>query len=133
MYLANIVAVVLVLATIPFFASILRLPFSIIGPVIIVVCLTGAYTIGGKMFDVYLALGFGVIGYVFKKLDYPIAPLILAMVLGDKTEDAFRQSMLLSDGALSVFFGNGLVGTITSMALILLAWGFVGKLFRRRS
>jgi len=132
MYLANIVAVVLVLATIPFFASILRLPFSIIGPVIIVVCLTGAYTIGGKMFDVYLALGFGVIGYVFKKLDYPIAPLILAMVLGDKTEDAFRQSMLLSDGALSVFFGNGLVGTITSMALILLAWGFVGKLFKRR-
>ena len=48
------------------------------------------------MFDLWLALGFGVVGYVFKKLDYPIAPLVLAMVLGDKAEDAFRQSMIMS-------------------------------------
>ncbi|ARN19876.1 tripartite tricarboxylate transporter permease [Piscinibacter gummiphilus] len=132
MYMANVVAVVLVLGTIPLFAAILRAPFAIIGPLIIVVCLIGAYTIGGKMFDVYLALGFGVIGYVFKKLDYPIAPLILAMVLGDKSEDAFRQSMLLSEGSLGVFFGNGLVGTITVLALALLAWGTCGGLFSRR-
>lgn len=132
MYVANIVAVVLVLATIPLFSSILRAPFAVVGPLIIVVCLIGAYTIGGKMSDVYIALAFGVLGYVFKKLDYPIAPLILAMVLGDKTEDAFRQSMLLSDGAMGVFFANGLVGTITTAALALLAWGLVGRLFSRR-
>src|SRR5205085_1413984 len=83
------------------------------------VCLIGAFTIAGKMFDVYLALGFGVVGYVFKKLDYPIAPLILAMVLGDKTEDAFRQSMLLSHGSLGIFYGNGLVGTLVTAALLL--------------
>jgi putative tricarboxylic transport membrane protein len=133
MYLANVVGVVLVLATIPLFASILRAPFAVVGPVIIVVCLIGAYTIGGKMFDVYLALGFGVVGYVFKKLDYPIAPLILAMVLGDKAEDAFRQSMLMSGGQLSVFVGNGLVGTITLTALGLLLWGFVGALRRQKT
>ncbi|WP_211332984.1 tripartite tricarboxylate transporter permease [Pseudorhodoferax soli] len=132
MYVANIVAVVLVLATIPLFSSILRAPFAVVGPLIIVVCLIGAYTIGGKMSDVYIALAFGVLGYVFKKLDYPIAPLILAMVLGDKTEDAFRQSMLLSDGAMGVFFANGLVGTITTAALALLAWGLVGRLFAKR-
>ena len=132
MYVANIVAVVLVLATIPLFSSILRAPFAVVGPLIIVVCLIGAYTISGKMSDVYIALAFGVLGYVFKKLDYPIAPLILAMVLGDKTEDAFRQSMLLSDGAMGVFFANGLVGTITTAALALLAWGLVGRLFSRR-
>ena len=128
MYMANVVAVVLVLATIPLFSSILRAPFSIIGPLIIVVCLIGAYTISGKMFDVYLALGFGIVGYVFKKLDYPIAPLVLAMVLGDKSEDAFRQAMLLSDGSLSIFFANGLVGTIMSAALLLLGWALVSKL-----
>lgn len=132
MYIANIVAVVLVLATIPLFSSILRAPFAVIGPLIIVICLIGAYTISGKMSDVYIALAFGVLGYVFKKLDYPIAPLILAMVLGDKTEDAFRQSMLLSEGSLGVFFANGLVGTITTAALALLAWGLVGRLFSRR-
>ncbi|OZI54658.1 tripartite tricarboxylate transporter permease [Bordetella genomosp. 4] len=133
MYVANIVAVVLVLATIPLFSSILRAPFAVIGPLIIVICLIGAYTISGKMSDVYIALVFGVVGYVFKKLDYPIAPLILAMVLGDKTEDAFRQSMLLADGSLGVFFENGLVGTIMTAALLLLVWGLVGRLFTGRS
>jgi len=133
MYMANVVAIVLVLATIPLFAAILRAPFAIIGPLIVVVCLIGAFTIGGKMFDVYLAVGFGVVGYVFKKLDYPIAPLILAMVLGDKTEDAFRQSMLLSDGSLGIFFSNGLVGTLMTAALALLAWSFVAPLFKRRA
>src|SRR5690606_6440314 len=98
-----------------------------------VICLIGAYTISGKMSDVYIALVFGVVGYVFKKLDYPIAPLILAMVLGDKTEDAFRQSMLLADGSLGVFFENGLVGTIMTAALLLLVWGLVGRLFTGRS
>ena len=93
----------------------------------------GAYTISGKMFDVYLALGFGILGYLFKKLDYPIAPLILAMVLGDKAEDAFRQSMLMSGGNLSVFVGNGLVGTITALALGLLLLGFVSALRQRRN
>lgn len=132
MYVANVVAVVLVLATIPLFSSILRAPFAVIGPVIIVVCLMGAYTIGGKMFDVYLAMIFGIVGYVFKKLDYPIAPLILAMVLGDKSEDAFRQSMLLSDGSLGIFFRNGLCGTMTFLALFFLTWGLFGNLISRR-
>jgi len=131
MYMANVVAVILVMATIPMFSAILRAPFSLIAPIIIVICLVGAYTISGKMFDVYLAMGFGVVGYVFKKLDYPIAPLILAMVLGDKTEDAFRQSMLLSDGSLSVFFRNGLVSSIMLVALLLLGWGILAKLIRR--
>lgn len=132
MYVANIVAVVLVLTTIPVFASILKAPFAIIGPVIVVVCLIGAYTISNRMMDVYLALGFGVIGYLFKKLDYPIAPLILAMVLGDKMEDAFRQSMLLSQGSFSVFFANGLVTTLMVLAGLLACWGVMPRLGKRQ-
>ena len=94
MYLGNIAGLIVVLTTVPLFASILRIPFSIIAPVIIVICAIGAYTVHNAMLDVWFMLGFGVIGYVFKKLDYPLAPLVLALVLGDKAEDSFRQSML---------------------------------------
>ena len=78
--------------------------------------------VSSSSLDVLFALGFGIVGYVFKKLDFPIAPLVLAMVLGDKTEDAFRQAMILGDGSLGVFWGNWLVGTLMTLALALAAW-----------
>jgi TctA family transporter len=131
MYLGNVVAVVLVLATVPFFAAILRIPFTIIGPVIVVVCAIGAYTVASAPSDLLLLLAFGVVGYVFKKLDYPIAPMVLAMVLGDKAEDAFRQSMIIAKGSLAVFWSNGLVGTITTLGIALLAWPLVSRLAMR--
>jgi len=71
---------------------------------------------------------FGVIGYVFKKLKYPLAPLVLALVLGDMAETAFRQSMLLSGGTITVFFSNGLVGSIMTLALAILCWPLLGKI-----
>ena len=127
MYLSNVIAVILVLATVPLFASILRIPFAIIGPIIIVVCLIGAYTVANATFDVWLAVGFGLVGYVFKRLDYPIAPFVLAMVLGDKTEDAFRQSMILSGGSVSIFWSNGLVATLMVLAFVLLIWPLLSR------
>ena len=122
MYLGNIAGLIVVLATVPWFAAILRIPFSIIAPVILVICAVGAYTVHSSMFDVWLMMGFGVVGYVFKKLQYPMAPLVLALVLGDMAENAFRQSLLSSAGELSVFFSNPLVGTITTIALVMLVW-----------
>jgi len=135
MYLANIVGLIVVLTTVPFWAAILRVPFAIIAPIIIVTCAIGAYTVHGSMFDVYLMLGFGVLGYLFKKLKYPMAPLVLALVLGDKAEANFRQSMLLSQGELSIFWSNGLVGGITGLALLMLLWPLldVVKRWARRS
>jgi putative tricarboxylic transport membrane protein len=128
MYLGNLVGLVVVLTTVPLFASILRIPFSIIAPVIIVICAIGAYTVHNAMLDIWFMLLFGVVGYVFKKLDYPLAPLVLALVLGDKAEDAFRQSMLLSQGDLSIMFSNGLVGGITALALVMLFWPLISRL-----
>lgn len=122
MYLGNVVAVVLVLATVPLFASILRIPFAVIGPAIVVVCFIGAYTVAGRPFDLWLALGFGFLGYLFKKLQYPIAPLVLAMVIGDKAEDAFRQSMIMSKGSLAIFWSNPLVTTLMALGFIFLLW-----------
>jgi putative tricarboxylic transport membrane protein len=131
MYLGNMVAVLVVLTTIPLFASILRIPFAIIGPVIVIVCFIGAYTVAGRSFDLWLALAFGLAGYLFKKLDYPIAPLVLAMVLGDKAEDAFRQSMIMSKGSLSIFWSNGLVATLISLGLVLAFWPLLSMVLAR--
>jgi putative tricarboxylic transport membrane protein len=107
---------------VPLFAAILRIPFSVIAPIIIVVCAIGAYTVHNSMFDVWMMVMFGVLGYVFKKLSYPLAPLVLAIVLGDSAEASFRQAMLVSSGDLRVFFSNGLVGTLTGLSLFLLFW-----------
>jgi putative tricarboxylic transport membrane protein len=122
MYLGNLVGLIVVLTTVPLFASILRIPFSIIAPVIVVICAIGAYTVHNAILDIWLMMLFGVVGYVFKKLDYPLAPLVLALVLGDKAEDSFRQAMLLSQGELSILWSNPLVGNISTLALILLLW-----------
>jgi putative tricarboxylic transport membrane protein len=127
MYLGNIAGLIVVLTTVPLFASILRVPFAIIAPVIIAICAIGAYTVHSAMLDVWYMLGFGIIGYVFKKLDYPLAPLVLAIVLGDRAEDSFRQSMLLSQGSLTIMWSNWLVGSITTMALLLLLWPFLAR------
>jgi TctA family transporter len=131
MYLGNVIAVVLVLATVPLFAAILRIPFAIIAPIIVVFCFIGAYTVSGSSLDLWFALLFGVIGYLMKKLEYPVAPLVLAMVLGTKAEDAFRQSMIMSKGSMTVFWSNGLVATISTLALLLASWPLLLAAWKR--
>ena len=131
MYLGNLAGLIVVLTCVPLFAAILRIPFSIIAPVIIVICAIGAYTVHNAMLDIWFMLLFGVIGYVFKKLDYPLAPMVLALVLGDRAEENFRRAMLDSQGNLGIFFSNGLVGGITALSLVLLFWPLLSKLMVR--
>jgi len=131
MYLGNLAGLFVVLTCVPLFASILRIPFSIIAPVIIVICAVGAYTVHTALFDVWLMMGFGLMGYIFKKLDYPMAPMVLALVLGDRAEDSFRQSMLISQGSLGVFFSNFLVAGITTLALLMLFWPLIGIVIKK--
>jgi putative tricarboxylic transport membrane protein len=83
------------------------------------------------MFDVVLMLVFGVMGYLFKKLKYPLAPLVLALVLGDMAEASFRQAMLLSQGSLGIFWSNPLVGSIVGLALLMLLWPLWGLVKRQ--
>ncbi len=127
MYLGNIVGLIVVLSTVPWWAAILRIPFPIIAPVIVVICAVGAYTVHGKMLDVVMMLVFGLVGYAFKKLKYPLAPLVLALVLGDMAESSFRQSMLISSGSIGVFWSNPLCGSIATLGLLLLIWPLISK------
>jgi putative tricarboxylic transport membrane protein len=122
MYLGNIAGLIVVLTCVPLFAAILRVPFSIIAPVILVICAVGAYTVHNSMFDVWMMMMFGVMGYAFTKLGYPLPPLVLAIVLGDRAEESFRQAMLGSQGGLGIFWSNWLVGSIMTLGVILLLW-----------
>jgi putative tricarboxylic transport membrane protein len=134
MYLGNLAGLVVVLTCVPIFAAILRVPFSIIAPIILVVCAVGAYTVHNAYFEIVLMLLFGVAGYVMTKLEYPVAPLVLALVLGDQAESSFRQSMLLSQGDISIFWSNWLVGIIMGLGVLLLLWpvvGFITKSMKR--
>src|SRR5467141_756230 len=131
MYLGNIVGLIVVLTCVPVFAAILRVPFSIVAPLILVLCAIGSYSVHSSTFDVMLMLVFGVMGYLLKKCNYPLAPLVLAIVLGDKAEEAFRQSLLGSQGSLGVFFSNTLVSTIMILGLIALFWSVIQQGYTR--
>jgi putative tricarboxylic transport membrane protein len=131
MYLGNVVGLILVLTCVPLFAAILRVPFSIIAPAIVVVCAIGAFTVNNAMFDVWMMLVFGVFGYLFTKLGYPLPPLVLALVLGDQAESSFRQAMLVSQGSVTVFWSNWLCGTIMTLGLIMALWPVFSGLMDR--
>jgi putative tricarboxylic transport membrane protein len=131
MYTGNIIGVLMVLAFVPFFAAILRIPFAILTPLIVVVCAIGSYAVHNNMIDIWYMLIFGVIGYVFKKLDYPLAPLVLALVLGDMAENALRQSLIISQGSLAIFLTRPISGVITAVAILFFLLPVITPWWRR--
>ena len=131
MYLGNIMGLIVVLTCVPLFAAILRVPFAILTPLIVSVCAVGAYSVNGRMIDIWYMLIFGVIGYAFKKLDYPLAPLVLALVLGDLAENALRQSLIMSQGSLLIFLERPISGAITMVALFFFALPAITPWWRR--
>ncbi|OGA91282.1 MAG: tricarboxylate transporter [Betaproteobacteria bacterium RIFCSPLOWO2_12_FULL_66_14] len=131
MYLGNLAGLIVVLTCVPLFAAILRIPFSVIAPIIIVICAIGGYTVNNAIFDVWMIVVFGVIGYAFKKLQYPLAPMVLAIVLGDQAEASFRQAMIMSQGDLSILFSKGLVGGVSALALVMLFWPLISLVVAR--
>ena len=131
MYTGNVMGVVLCLFLVPVFAAVMRLPSSILTPVIVLLSMIGAYAVNNSTFDIWLVLLFGVIGYVFKKLDYPLAPLVVALVLGDMTEEALRQSLILSDGSLAIFFTEPIAAFFMVIALVFFFLPVLMPLWRR--
>jgi putative tricarboxylic transport membrane protein len=122
MYIANVIGVVLVLTLVPVFAAINRVPFGILAPLIVILSSIGAYAANNQVVDLWIMLGSGVAGYLFKKLGYPLAPLVVALVLGDMTEQALRQSLIMGQGHLSFFLTRpiALVFIAASAVLFLL-------------
>jgi putative tricarboxylic transport membrane protein len=119
LYIANIFTVIVNIAFIPVFVRVLVMPFTILAPVIFVLCLVGGYSPNSLLSDVWLMVLFGVVGYILRKLDYPVAPAVLAIVLGELTEQALRQSLLSSQGDPMTFVERPLSGFILLAALAL--------------
>ena len=116
-YIANVMLLILSTAFIPLFVRALRIPYSILMPLIIVFCITGAYSLKNSLFDVGSMLVFGVVGYLMKKLGYSPAALVLALVLGPLAERALRQSLIISDSGLGILFMRPISAVLTAAAL----------------
>ncbi len=121
-WVGNFLGFFLVLAFAPLFAAVLKIRFSILMPIIVYVCAIGAYAVNNRMIDVYYMMIFGVLGYLFKKLDYPIAPMVLALVLGDMAEQAMRQALIMGQGSPLIFFRPPIALPIMIAALLIFFW-----------
>ena len=137
LYAANVFALLINLAFIPLFLWVLKMPFTILAPIIFVLCVIGGYAPTQSLHDVWLMLIFGVVGYLMRKLDYPMAPAVLAIVLGPLAEPAMRQSLIISNGSFAIFFtrtidGFPLTGIIMGIAIALFLLPVV-KALRKKS
>ena len=120
MYIGNLMLLVLNMPLVPVFAQVLRTPAYLLYPLIIGIAVIGVYSTSGSVFDVWLLAGFGLLGYLMRKLDYPSAPLILGLVLGGALERALRQSLMMSDGSISILVSRPVSAVMLSLALLIL-------------
>jgi len=120
MYIGNVVLLILNLPLVPLFAQILRLPVYILFPIILGISIVGAYGASGRIFDLALLVGFGLLGYLMVKFEYPTAPLILGFVLGDAMERALRQSLMMSQGDLATFVQRPISAIMLGLAALIL-------------
>ena len=131
MYIGNVMLLVLNLPGAPLFASILRLPYSVIATGILGISLAGVYSLQNNMFDVWIAIAFGAIGYLMKRFDYPPAPFVLALVLGPLLEIALRQSLTMSHGDMAIFLQRPVSAVLLAVAFLMLFGPLLLGRFRR--
>jgi putative tricarboxylic transport membrane protein len=133
MYIGNVMLLVLNTAFVPAFVAVLRVPYTVLAPLIAIFCVVGVYSVNYSVLDLWLMLGFGVIGYLANKLDYPLAPMVLALVLGGPLEVALRQSLKMSQTDVSIFFTRPVSGVIMAMAVAVILWPLLKRfVFRSR-
>ena len=114
---------------------VLQVPQTVMVPIILVLCTVGSFAIAGRLFDIWVMLGFGILGFVLRQGHYPMAPLVLGIVLGDLLEKSLRRGLVLSDGSLEPFFTRpiSLVIWVVIALIIALRFDAVRRLFRRAS
>ena len=133
LYAANLFTLLINLAFIPIFIWVLKMPFTILAPIIFVLCVVGGYAPTNNMHDVWLIFLFGVAGYLMRKLNYPMAPAVLAIVLGPLAEKAFRQSLIGEQGDVMVFFERPLSASFMVLAVVLFAYPLILRMRRRKA
>jgi len=127
MYIGNVMLLVLNLPLVPLFAQILRLPYYVLYPLILGISIVGVYSVNNSLFDVWIMGLFGLLGYLMRKLDFPASALILGMVLGDGLERALRQSLMMSQGDITILATRPISGTLLFFAAVILCLPVVRK------
>jgi putative tricarboxylic transport membrane protein len=133
MYLGNTMLLALNVFCIPLFASLAKVPFRMLAPMIIVVCAMGTYTVNGSIVEVGIMLACGVIGFFMRKYGFSPAALVIAVVLGPLAEETLRQTMIISDGSFGIFLERGLSQALLVVIVALLLLPLVARRFKRRS
>lgn len=132
MYLAHTVGFLLCLTCVPLLALLMRIPFAILTPIIVIASLIGGYVIRFNMMDMWFVLLFGAIGFTLRKLDYPLAPLVVALVLGDLTERAMRQSLIMGHGSVEIFLTRPIGTPLLAVAVLFFLLPGIKILWARR-
>jgi putative tricarboxylic transport membrane protein len=132
MYIGNIMLLVLNLPLIGLWVQVLKVPYRILFPLILLFCIIGVYSISSAIFDVYVMIAFGVLGYLMRKLGYEPAPLVLAFVLGPLMENNLRKALIISDGSFWIFFERPISLTCLIVALLLLGSAVLPALRAKR-
>ena len=132
MYVGNVMLLVLNLPMIGIWVKLLKVPYSILFPMILFICLLGGYVINNSTIDLYLMLFFGFAGYLMRKFDYEPAPLVLAYVLSSLLENALRQSLILSGGSMKIFVNRPISAACLALALFLLLSSVLPRMRKRR-
>jgi len=120
MYIGNIMLLVLNLPLISMWVKILKIPYALLFPLIILFCIVGVYSLNNNVYEIFIMILFGFFGYILEKLDYPLAPFLLAMVLGPMMETSFRQSMGIGQGNPAIFFERTFSAVLMGSVIILL-------------
>ena len=127
MYIGNVLLLILNLPLVPLFAQILRLPYYILYPLIVGISIVGVYSVNNSLFDVWMMGLFGLLGYLMRKLDFPAAALILGMVLGDALERALRQSLMMSQGDITILVTRPISGILLFIVAVILCLPAIRK------
>ena len=129
MYIGNVMLLVLNIAFVPAFVAVLRIPYRVLAPLIAIFCLVGVYSVNYNMFDLWVMVGFGLFGYIMTKMSYPLAPLVLGLVLGGYMEVALRQSLKMSEADLSIFFTRPICAVLMAITIVIFLWPLLRGLF----
>ena len=122
MYIGNLMLIVLNLPLVGIFVSLLRIPFRILFPDHLLVCLVGTYSVNSSTFELGVLLFFGLLGYFIRKMKYDMAPLILAMIIGPTMELSLRQALMRSDGSFSIFWESPVAVILILISFLMLFW-----------
>ena len=132
MYIGNVMLLVLNLPLVGLWASILRIPYGILLPFIVLFTVIGTYSINNNPFDLWVMLAFGLLGWIMRKFDYPAAPVVLALVLGPQLETNFRRALTISHNDYLTFLTHPTAAVLIVLALLSLTWPFLAGLIRRK-